>query len=183
MAECRLPFSFKVEPRLPAVKGKRKRPQIEQGGDLPTTEPRVIRRRMGGANVTAQIYPPGNEQIHHLAHRDVPEVVQSCEDSTLSSAPLAPLTLSLETSRSANSSSAPLEVIKLPNQAIAPPRTEGECGPTLTEVNPEQGTTTGGARIWLAGMDFPSLFPLFARFGTAVVPTVSPLIICEALSN
>ena len=45
--------------------------------------------------------------------------------------------------------------------------------PTLTDVNPEQGSITGGARIWLQGIDFPALFPLFARFGTAVVPTVS----------
>jgi len=58
-------------------------------------------------------------------------------------------------------------------QAIAPPRTDGEPIPTLTEVNPESGSITGGARVWLRGIDFPSLFPLFARFGTAVVPTVS----------
>ena len=33
----------------------------------------------------------------------------------------------------------------------------------------------GGARIWLQGKDFPAVFPLFARFGTAVVPTVSTI--------
>ena len=44
--------------------------------------------------------------------------------------------------------------------------------PTLTEVNPDSGSITGGVRIWLRGMDFPALLPLFARFGAAVVPTV-----------
>ena len=32
---------------------------------------------------------------------------------------------------------------------------------------------TGGARIWLKRIKFPSRFPPFVRFGTAVVPTVS----------
>ena len=62
---------------------------------------------------------------------------------------------------------------KAPNPVIPPPVTDGEGAPTLTEVNPEHGSITGGARIWLKGIDFPALFPLFARFGTAVVPTVS----------
>ena len=48
-----------------------------------------------------------------------------------------------------------------------------EGNSALTEVNPESGSITGGARIWLKGIDFPALFPLFARFGTTVVPTVS----------
>lgn len=51
--------------------------------------------------------------------------------------------------------------------------TDGEPTPTLTEVNPESGPITGGARIWLKGINFPALFPLFARFGTTVVATVS----------
>ena len=62
---------------------------------------------------------------------------------------------------------------KAPNPVIAPPRIDGEPSPTLTEVNPERGSIAGGGRIWLNGIDFPALFPLFARFGTAVVPTVS----------
>ena len=65
----------------------------------------------------------------------------------------------------------PLGPWNAPNPAIAPPRTDGEPAPTLTEVNPEQGSIMGGARIWLKGFDFPG--PLFARFGTSVVPTVS----------
>jgi len=64
--------------------------------------------------------------------------------------------------RNADPSSVPLNTIE-----------DAERAPTLTEVNPDSGSTTGGARIWLKGIDFPALFPLFARFGNAVVPTVS----------
>ena len=67
----------------------------------------------------------------------------------------------------------PMPAFNPPNPVIAPPVTDGERGPTLTEVNPEHGSIIGGAKIWLKGIDFPALFPLFARFGTAVVPTVS----------
>ena len=65
----------------------------------------------------------------------------------------------------------PLNPWKTPNPVIAPPRTDAEPTPTLTDVNPENGSITGGTRIWLQvqGMDFPAHFPLFARFGTAVV--------------
>ena len=66
----------------------------------------------------------------------------------------------------------PVSPWKPSNPAIAPPNTDGETGPTLTDVNPESGSITGGARIWLKGFDFPALFPLFARFGTTVVRTV-----------
>jgi hypothetical protein len=160
VAECRLPFSFNVVPKkLPAANGKRKRVQ-----ELPTPEPPANRRRIDGANATAQIHhhhPPPDVEL-----QDAPEVVQPREDSTSSSPPqaLPPVP------------SAPLDAIKPPNQPIAPPRTEGESAPTLTEVNPDTGSITGGANIWLKGIDFPTLFPLFARFGTAVVPTVSSLI-------
>jgi len=58
-------------------------------------------------------------------------------------------------------------------QPISPPKADEERNPTLTEVNPDSGSITGGVRIWLKGMDFPALLPLFARFGAAVVPTVS----------
>ena len=78
----------------------------------------------------------------------------------------------LQPPRNAGPYPGPLSPRKLPNPAIDSPRTDGEPTPTLTEVNPEQGSITGGARIWLKGMDCPAHFPLFARFGTAVVPTV-----------
>ena len=174
MAECRLPFSFNVVPKLPVARRKRKRPQIEQEGDLPTPGPRVT--RIGDVNITAQNQHPALD----IDHQDAAE---SCEESKSSLPPVPPLTLPLEASWSADSSSAPQEVIKPPSQAIAPPRTDGECAPTLTQVNPESGSTTGGAVIWLAGNDFPAHFPLYARFGTTVVRTVSSLVTCEALSN
>ena len=181
VAQSLLPFSFNVVPKVPAAQGKRKRAPVEQDGDSLAPEPRSVRRRMDCTNIPAQINPPGNEQIHHppsdIDCQDAPEAVQSSEGSTSSSPPLEP---PLVPSQSAGSSS---DAIKPPNQAVLPPRTEGECTPTLTEVNPETGSITGGATIWLKGMDFPALFPLFARFGTAVVPTVSKLITCEALSN
>jgi hypothetical protein len=75
--------------------------------------------------------------------------------------------------RNAGPNPSQISPAKQPNPAIAPPSTDEGPTPTLTEVNPEHGSVTGGARIWLKGMEFPPLFPLFARFGTAVVPTVS----------
>ena len=71
--------------------------------------------------------------------------------------------------------SGPFSAWKLPNEAIAPPRTDREPSPTLIEVNPEQESIIGGARIWLKGMDVPVHVRLFARFGTAFVPKVSLL--------
>lgn len=173
MAQHRLPFSFNVVPRLPN-QGKRKRAQLEQEGDPPAPEPPAVRRRKDDANVLAQTNPPQNHQVHHLApgidHQDALEGVQSTDGSSSSSSPLV---LPPQPPHNISSSSAPL---KPPNEAIAPPRTDVEPVSTLTEVNPESGSITGGARIWLKGLDFPAIFPLFARFGTAVVPTVSPLI-------
>jgi len=164
-------------PRLPATQEKRKRAQFEQEGDPPIPEQRAVRRRMNDADGLAQIHPPDNEQIHHparaIGHQDAPEGAQSSGGSSSSSPTLAP---PLQPPQNADSSSAPPNAIKPPHQAVAPPRTDGGSSPTLTEVNPESGPITGGARIWLKGIDFPALFPLFARFGTAVVPTVSPLI-------
>ena len=184
MAQSRLPFSFNVVSKVPTDQGKRKRVLIEQEGDPLPSEPRAVRRRVDYANIPAQINPPRNVQIHNpasdISYPDAPEVVQSSEVRKSSSAPLAP---PLVPSQSAGSSSAPLDAIHPPNQAVPPPRIEGECTPTLTEVNPESGSITGGATIWLKGMDFSALFPLFARFGTAVVPTVSSLTTCEAPSN
>ena len=87
--------------------------------------------------------------------RDSAQGVQSSEDTLLGSSPLV---LGPQPSWNAGPSSNPLP---------------GGPVPTLTEVNPELGPITGGERIWIKGMDFPALFPLFARFGTCVVPTVS----------
>jgi len=185
VAECRLPFSFNVVPKLPATQGKRKRAQVEQEWDIPTPEPRAVRRQIDGPDVTAPVHPLGNEQIHHPApdidHQDALEVVQPSEEGEWSAPTMVPPPVSPQ---NASSTSAPLDAIKPPTQPIAPPRTDGESAPILTNVNPCSGPITGGAEVWLLGMDFPALFPLFARFGTAVVPTVSSLIaFCEALSH
>ena len=77
----------------------------------------------------------------------------------------------------------PPNAVKSPSRAISPLRTDSECASALTDVNPDSGSLTGGARIYLIGRDFPAHFPLFARFGTSVVRTVSLLIACGALSN
>jgi len=179
VAQCQLPFSFNVVPKLPTTWGKRKRTQVEQT-DPPAPDTRTVRRRMDDANVLTSL--TRDEQVHHPAdHQDASEDVQPCEDIKPSSPTLVP---SLDSRRSAGSSSARLEVFKPTNQAIAPPRTDGECGPILMGMNPRSGSFTGGAEIWLQGADFPTHFRLFARFGTAVVPTaVSSLITCEVLSN
>ena len=50
-----------------------------------------------------------------------------------------------------------------------------ETTPTLMGINPRSGSITGGARIWLKVINIPATSPVFARFGTAVVATVSQL--------
>ena len=91
------------------------------------------------------------------------------DNSPSSSIPLTPLT-QMPPNAGPNSDS-----LNPPHQEITPPRTDQQPTPTLVDVNPESGSITGGARIWLKGKDFPAAFPLFARFGTAVVPTVSTI--------
>ena len=68
-------------------------------------------------------------------------------------------------------------------QPISPAEADGELNPTLTEVNPDSGSITSGVRIWLKGMDFPALLPLFARFGAAVVATVGTRLHLSRLSH
>ena len=95
------------------------------------------------------------------------QVVQFCEGNRSSSPPTVQ---SFQLPRNAGSNPGPVGIIGLPDHTTSEDR---ERAPILTEVNPDSGSTTGGARIWLKGIDFPALFPLFARFGNAVVPTVS----------
>jgi hypothetical protein len=112
--------------------------------------------------------------MHHPAPvTDYPEDVQLSQGSSSGSPSLA---LPPHLPQNVDRGLAPPTASKPPNEAIAPPRTDGESTATLTEVNPGSGPITGGVKIWLKGMDFPTVFPLFARFGTAVVPTVSALI-------
>ena len=137
------------DPRAKEVAGpkQRKRDRVEAGLDDGDSQNTTEGRRV------RRRHEQWN-QDHHPApdidHQDAPEVVQHCEGSTSSSPALAPPP---ERPQNVSSSSAPLDAIK----------------PLVS------GPITGGATIWLQGMDFPDLFPLFARFGTAVVPTVSSL--------
>jgi hypothetical protein len=126
---------------------------------------------MDDANILALINPPSSGQIHLPALSvDTQDSLQDVLslDSSLSSFPS--LVLPSQPSWISGPNSEPLTAQQPPMQA---PKTDGEPSATLTEVNPESGPITGGARIWLKGINFPSIFPLFARFGTSVVPTVS----------
>ena len=150
---------------LLANQGKRKRIAFEQEeGAPPAPESRSVRARTADPNALAQENPLGNGQILHpvpaVDHQDSAQGVQSYEGSLSSSSPLV-------SARNAGPNSDLLSAWK-------PPRADREPIPTLTEVNPESGSISGGPRIWLKGMDFPALFPLYVRFGDAVVPTVSP---------
>ena len=156
--------------RLLTTQGKRRRVDLERADNSPPDpEPRFVRPRR---DVLVQTDPPSNAQVHHSAwatdHQD--PFLQYFEESFTGSPSLVPLP---QLPSNAGPDSEPLSAWKPPTRAIALPRTDGEPIPTLTEVNPESGSVTGGARIWLKGMDFPAVFPLFVRFGTAVVPTVS----------
>ena len=147
MAQCRLPFSFNILSRLPPgprLPGTRKRTRPEEDdGDPPASEQRTVRRRLGDANAVTPKHPPSNGQIHDPAPNVGHQSAPRGHEEGYSS-----------------------------SLAISPPKLDGERPPTLTEVNPDSGSITGGVRIWLKGMDFPALLPLFARFGAAVVPTV-----------
>ena len=45
----------------------------------------------------------------------------------------------------------------------------------LRATNPRSGPVSGGIEIRLAGEDLPTTFTLYARFGTMVTATVSPM--------
>ena len=162
MAQCQLPFSFIVLPKPPPVPGQisRKKRAPPEGAAL-APDPRFVRPRLDDVNVPVQRNPLSSEEIHHPApatnYRNFPRGVQSHEDGSFNRPSLVV---------------PPQNIATIPG-AIAPPRIDCEPPPTLTEVNPEAGSLTGGARIWLKGINFSPRIPLFARFGTTVVPTVS----------
>ena len=185
MAQYELPFSFNVlarirEPksspggeRLDPMGGKRKTRPMEQWGGIP---PAVSRSNVRRRSVDPpQRDPPGNELINHRMPttnpRDSPQGGQHQEASSSSSPPLMGPSWPL---RNAGASPDLFSTTRPPNRVITPPRTDGECTTTLTEVNPGSGPITGGVRIWLKGVDFPAGFALYARFGTALASTVSP---------
>jgi hypothetical protein len=183
VARCQLPFSFNVMPkpqgpRFPAKHETRKRAQLEQtGGAPPAPGPRFVRPKVDGANVVAQRNPPANinEHINHPApaidHHDASIGPQPNKGSP-SISPSLLLSLGPPRNAGPSRSAAPTEVF---DQAITPQITDEQRFPTLREVNPESRPITGGARVWLKGVGFPAHFPLYARFGTAVVLTVSPV--------
>ena len=145
MDRCRLPFYFNIQSKLPPRRTKRPRDD-----DPSASESRKIRRGVG--------------------HQAALQAVRPCEDNRSSSPPAVQ---PFQPPQNADHSPAPRNPVEFLVRATPPQRTDGERSPTLTEVNPESGSTTGGAKIWLKGIDFPALFPLFARFGNTVVPTVS----------
>ena len=130
---------------------------------------RNVRLRSEGPSQRA----PGNERIDGATPatnlQDPPLCGQHRDGSPFSGLSLTPPT-QLPPNAGPNSNS-----LNTPHQAIIPPRIDQEPTPTLMDVNPESGSITGGARIWLKGRDFPAVFPLFARFGTAVVSTVKTI--------
>ena len=176
VAQHQLPFSFDVVAKHgqaparppPAAVGKRNRRQVEQSeGMSPELDQRNVRPRCEGPSQGA----PGNERtdgaIPTINPRDPPLRDQYREGSPSSS---LPLTLPPHLPRNAGPS---FDSLNTPHQAVVPPRTDPEPTPTLIDVNPDSGSITGGARIWLKGNNFPAIFTLYARFGTAVVSTVS----------
>jgi len=179
VAQHQLPFSFNVvakycqaRARPPPAGGKRSRRQAEQLEGIPLTlDQRNVRPRFEGHSQEV----PGNERADDdmpvINLRDPPLGGQHREGSPYGSLPMIlPPHLPLNASPNFDS-------LDTPHQAIIPQGTDVEPTPTLIDVNPECGSITGGARIWLKGKDFPALFPLFARFGTAVVSTVSTMAI------
>ena len=153
------------------TKGKRTRRDME--GTSSTANDRNVRIRR---DEPLPRDPPGYEPTDHPMPAFNPR--NAPQDRGDSSSSASPVAAPLPIPWNAGPNPEPISARNPPNppqQAIAPLRTDGEPAPTLTEVNPESGSITGGARIWLKGIDFPALFPLFARFGTAVVPTVSLL--------
>lgn len=180
MAQCRLPFSFNVLAKLPpelrqrllTTQGKKRRAHFErEEGTPPGPEPSLIPPPVGDVNVVTQSDTPNSGQVDHAVDQPVSLLgVQSSEDSLSRSPTLVrhPQPRWINAGPTSN----PLPAQQSPMQA---PRSDGEPIPTLTEVNPESGSITGGTRIWLKGIDFPIRCPLFVRFGTTVVPTVSSM--------
>ena len=159
-----MPKHRQAQARPPPTSGaKRSRRQMEQSEEGPSTlDRRNVRLRSEGPSQRA----PGNERI------DDPTPAINLRDPPLcgphrDGSPSSSLSLTLPTQLPPSAG---------PNsEAIIPPNTGQQPTPTLMDVNPQSGSIAGGARIWLKGKDFPAVFPLFARFGTAVVPTVSTI--------
>jgi hypothetical protein len=141
-------------------------------GTPPAVDQRSVRPRFGDPS---QRDPLGDERpddrdlTNNL--QDSPKRGPHHNSSSSSSPSLIPF---LQLPWSACPSSELLNNMTSPGQSMSPPRIDGDVTPILMEMNPESGSITGGTKVWLKGMDFPTTLPLFARFGTAVVPTVRP---------
>ena len=136
-------------------------------GTPPTLDQRSVRPRLDDP---LQRAPQGDDHPSPVHNPwDPPKSGRNCNDSPASPPSLVPPPqLPWSECPSPKSLS---DIIPL-GQETPTTRTDRETAPILTEVNPESGSITGGATVWLKGMDFPTTFPLFARFGTTVVPTV-----------
>ena len=174
VASYQLPFSFNVLSKLPHGQPnprragmKRNRRQMEELEGIHLQ--RSVRPRLDDSS---QGDPSTNVHVDTTSH------LGDC--SPCSAPPLTPLSL---LASDVLPSSESLKGIGAPDQASPAPETNGEPAPVLTEVNPESGPITGGTRVWLKGMDFPTASPLFARFGSAVVPTVRPYCCPQGLSH
>ena len=55
------------------------------------------------------------------------------------------------------------------------PPVEETAVPIIRAASHRRGPTSGGIEIWLAVEDLPTTFTLYARFGTMVTATVSPM--------
>ena len=177
VASYQLPFSFNVLSKLPqgqtnprraGMKRNRRHMEDSEGIPLEVTQ-RSVRPRLDDSS---QSDPSTNVHVDNSGH------LRDCSPSSVP--PLTPLSL---LASDIPPSSESLKAIDAPDQASSPPGTNGEPAPVLTEVNPESGPITGGTRVWLKGMDFPTTSPLFARFGSAVVPTVRPYYCLRGLSH
>jgi len=143
---------------------------VEQSEDVPQKlDQRNVRPRLEGHSQGAPGNEPTDEAMPVINPQGSSLGGQHCEGNSSDSLPVAlPPHLPGNAGPNVNS-------LDVPHQAIVPPKADEEPAPTLMDVNPESGSVTGGARIWLKGKDFSVTFPLFARFGTAVVATVSTI--------
>ena len=176
MAQCQLPFSFHILAGIRLVKpspagGKRNRRNMEESDGIPSVvDQRNVRPRIAAPS---QRGPPGNEWINLPKPRTNPW--GTTQGGLHHGATSLPQISPPQLSRSANTITSPLNAVKLPNQAVTPPRKDVETVPILVEVNPASGSIAGDAKIWLKGTDFSDRFALYARFGSTVVPTVGLL--------
>ena len=175
VVQSRLPFTFNVVAKVEPPQGqKRTRRQIEES---PAGDQRNVRARRDGTPQRGTDDERNDHPMVAANPRNAPQGGQYREGDASSAPP--PAVSPPQPPRNAAPNPGQHSPWN-PPPAIVPPSTDERPTPTLTEVNPESGSITGGAKIWLTGMEIPTGFKLFARFGTAVgvVPTVSLRNLC-----